>query len=132
MYVEPEPAPASKRSRAKRTPKAEVDPSQSLSVDNLPDWIRDDFDDFIIPTLLDHYGSQDDPWTLEPKKLALPSKTAGGMAADESKGSNKPKSITEVLDYLIETLIPGRPRKFTLEPKDRLVRIVCHHLACAS
>ena len=134
VYVEPEPAPPPpstlKRSRAKRTPKAEVDPSQSLSVAHLPEWIRDDLEDFILPTLLDHYGSQEDPWTLDVKQSTPPQKDGNDVqATDGNAALDKPKGLIEVLQYLIDTLVPERPHKFKLSFKDRIVRIVSRHIA---
>ena len=49
----------------KRTPKAEMDASNSLSADFLEDWIRPTFDTVLMPTVLDHYGAQEDPWTVD-------------------------------------------------------------------
>ena len=95
--------------------------------------------------MLDHYGSQDDPWLLEFKKPTQRQGSELGEVADENDEENdtgrendaseddastsaaalrKRKSIAEVLQYLIEMLMPQRPRKFKLDLKGRIVRIV--------
>ena len=62
MHIEQEPPT---KLPVKRTSKSEMDPSNSLSADHLDDWIQPTFKTVLMPTVLDHYGAQEDPWTLE-------------------------------------------------------------------
>ena len=62
VYVEEDPPT---KPPIKRTPKAEMDSSNSLSADFLEDWVRPTFDKVLMPTVLDHYGGQEDPWTVD-------------------------------------------------------------------
>jgi hypothetical protein len=54
-----------KRSRAA---KSEVDPSKSIALKNMPEWIRDELNEVtgrIIPTVIEFYGCQANPWELD-------------------------------------------------------------------
>ena len=117
VYVEREPTPPPKSSRSKRrTPKEEVNPSHSLSIDHLPEWIRGAFEDAVLPTLLDHFGAQEDPWTVDPKPPAQP--------APSQPDASTPTGLVGNLHDLITLLVPQCPRGFKLDSKDRIVRIV--------
>ncbi|ETW77430.1 hypothetical protein HETIRDRAFT_421556 [Heterobasidion irregulare TC 32-1] len=50
---------------ALRRPRSQVGPAKSLSKSQLPEWAKKHWDSKIIPTLLDFYGIQDDPWNLD-------------------------------------------------------------------
>ena len=63
-YVQPEPLP---KLKTKRTRKIDMNPEKSLSAELLEDWIRPTFDTVLMPTLLDHYGAEEDFWTLDEK-----------------------------------------------------------------
>ena len=62
IYIEEDPP---MKPPVKRTPKAEMDASNSLSADFLEDWVHPTFDKVLMPTVLDHYGGQEDPWTVD-------------------------------------------------------------------
>lgn len=59
-----------------------MDPPHSLSVSQLDDWIRESFNTIFLPTLLDHHGAQDDPWTLDLQKASKVSNIALNGNAD--------------------------------------------------
>lgn len=108
--------------RATRTPKFDVSPQKSRSIDHLPDWLREHLDKSIFPTLLDYYGSRHDPWTV---------KTAGSASSGTTSVSvlsappdQRPADMVSLLQELIDTLVPRRPQSFKLGRKDPLVRVV--------
>ena len=73
VYVQREPQA---KPKVKRTTQSMMNPNNSLSAKQSDEWIRDSFNTIFMPTLLDHYGAQDDPWTLDLQKAAKTSKAA--------------------------------------------------------
>ncbi|KAH9951836.1 hypothetical protein B0H21DRAFT_717801, partial [Amylocystis lapponica] len=51
--------------KRQRKPKAPVAPTKSLAFENLPSWIKPHFDSKLMPTILEIYGAEDDPWDLD-------------------------------------------------------------------
>lgn len=54
--------------KKKRAAKTEVPPEKSLALKHLPDWVKPGFDakeGQIIPTLVDFYGCQPNPWDID-------------------------------------------------------------------
>ena len=74
-----------------------MDPSNSLSAKQLDDWIRDTFNTIFMPTLLDYYGAQDDPWTLDLQKAAKTSKAAENENGDVRSPHLHPNSPNSLL-----------------------------------
>ena len=112
-----------------------MDPSNSLSVMQLDDWIRETFNTIFIPTLLDHYGAQEDPWTLDLQKAVKASNAAQSINADVhfflapstpalsrfEKQDNR--NLSAVSQEIVDALYP---RQFhQLSHNDLIVRIVC-------
>ena len=54
------------KQRRKRTKKTEVDPDKSRAVDQLPEWIGDEFKTVVAPSLRHHFGASFDPWEMDP------------------------------------------------------------------
>ncbi|KAI0362818.1 hypothetical protein OH77DRAFT_1585142 [Trametes cingulata] len=52
-------------SKRPRTPKNQVPPEMSRGVMGLPDWVQPTMLTKIVPSLVKHYGAQDDPWDLD-------------------------------------------------------------------
>jgi hypothetical protein len=51
-----------------RAAKSEVQPEKSKALKHMPEWIRDELSEtkgHIIPTLIDFYGCQENPWELD-------------------------------------------------------------------
>ena len=67
------------------------------------------FDSALIPTLVDYYGSQHNPFELEPKVLPKP-------------GQPKEPSIVDLMQELMNQLCPQRMYK--LDSTERFVVIV--------
>ena len=60
--------PVMKRPRATRT---ELDPEKSKALKHMPDWIREELDETkgsIIPTVIEFFGCQANPWELDYEK----------------------------------------------------------------
>lgn len=96
-----------------RTLKADMDASQSLSAEvALPDWLNTIFHASIMPTLIDHYGGQHDPWKVDPPK---------GQTGT---------SIIDLVQELVDNLCPRR--KYIVgktAPVVRIVSLSMFHLA---
>ncbi|KAI1783346.1 hypothetical protein LXA43DRAFT_1102646 [Ganoderma leucocontextum] len=114
-YVQPQPLA---KAKAKRTPKANMDPTQSLSAELLPEWIRDTFKTILMPTLLDHYGAARDPWTLEAKTLTWSKRSA---KPEPTTNAEKPRYLIDVLQEMVDSLYPREFQK--LEQTDLLIRV---------
>ncbi|KAI1785119.1 hypothetical protein LXA43DRAFT_1100679 [Ganoderma leucocontextum] len=116
VYSEPEPP---KKPKAKRTAQADMDPKLSRAGKNVPAWISDDFDNVILPTVLDHYGGQEDPWTLDTKK---PTKGKAVVASSSTSASNVDQGgLVDVLQQLINQLFPRK--HYELASSDIIVRV---------
>jgi hypothetical protein len=51
-----------------RAAKTKVDPSKSIALKNMLNWIRDELNDVtgrIIPTIIEFHGCQTNPWELD-------------------------------------------------------------------
>ena len=92
-----------------------MDPANSLSGNHLPRWIKDDFDSVIMPTVLEHYGAQQDPWKLDPQKP-----TKGKPVVPDASKSDL--SIVDVLQQLITSIFPRR--QYQLTSGDIIVKVV--------
>ena len=60
--------PIIKKPRAART---DIQPEKSKALKHMPDWIRDELDEtkgHIIPTVIEFYACQSDPWELDYEK----------------------------------------------------------------
>ncbi|KAI1786867.1 hypothetical protein LXA43DRAFT_1098816 [Ganoderma leucocontextum] len=115
VYIEPEP-PA--KPKVKRTPKAEMDPSNSLSAEHLDEWVRPTFEKILMPTVLDHYGGEQDPWTLDASTGLQGRKGKKSMAA---KPNGNSRDLVDVLQEMINSLYPLHFQE--LEFNDLLVRV---------
>ena len=69
------------------------------SFKTLPAWIKPIFTLTVIPTILNYYGAQDDPWDLNADKFS------------------------EVLQGVIDQIFPEEC--FTVDQKHQIYRIVC-------
>ncbi|KAH9948380.1 hypothetical protein B0H21DRAFT_242801 [Amylocystis lapponica] len=52
-------------SNRQRKPRTPVAPAKSLSRETLPGWIKPDFETKLLPTIIDTYGAEDNPWKLD-------------------------------------------------------------------
>ena len=80
IYIEEDPPT---KPPVKCTLKAEMDASNSLSADFLEDWVCPTFDKVLMPTVLNHYGSQEDLWTVD-LETALHGRRAEDMVRIDS------------------------------------------------
>ena len=48
-----------------RAPKTSVSTDDSRGFDALPDWVKPTIWPKIVPSLIRHFGAQDDPWDLD-------------------------------------------------------------------
>ncbi|PIL36990.1 hypothetical protein GSI_00682 [Ganoderma sinense ZZ0214-1] len=122
VHTEPEPP---QKPKAKRTTQADMDPKRSLSAKNVPPWISDDFENIIVPSLLDHYGAQSDPWTVDVKKP-----TKGKVIAASTSSSNGTLSdlgIVDILQQFIKQLFPRK--QYELTSNDIIVRVARQRVA---
>ena len=116
VYKEPE---ALRKPKAKRTKQADMDPSQSKSAETLPSWIREEFNATIIPSLVDYYGGQEDPWMLDPRK---PTKGNPVRASGAPSDQSEPLGIVDVLQEYIDQIFPRK--HYTLFTNDAITKIV--------
>lgn len=94
-----------KKKKISRTHKADMDADQSLSAEvALPGWLFAIFEASIMPTLIDHYGGQRDPWKMDPPK----GQTGTG--------------IVDLVQELVDNLCPRR--KYIVGKTCPLARIV--------
>ena len=114
VYSQPEPP---QKPKAKRTAQADMDPATSLSGNNLPRWIKDEFDSIIVPTVLEHYGAQQDPWKIDPQKATK----ANLIVADPSKSD---LSIVDIVQQLIASIFPRR--QYQLTSNDIIIKVVSY------
>lgn len=78
-----------KKAKIPRTLKVDMDAKMSLSAERaLPQWLYALLDSSIMPTLVEYYGSQQDPWTVD--------------SDDEDSG------LRALIQQLIDTLCPRR------------------------
>nr|VWP01047.1 Glycerol-1-phosphatase [Ganoderma boninense] len=118
-YIEPEP-PA--KPRIKRTPKSEMDASNSLLADHLDDWVCPTFKTILMPTVLDHYGAQEDPWTLEVEKRAKGRQTGQDQPISlPVTQPNNPQDLLSVLKDMVSSLYLYHFGE--VESNDLLVRV---------
>ncbi|OJT03663.1 hypothetical protein TRAPUB_5691 [Trametes pubescens] len=79
------------KKKISRTLKADMDVTQSLSAEvALPNWLNAVFEASIMPTLIDHYGGQRDPW-----KMDIPQGKMG-------------TSLIDLVQELVDNLCPRR------------------------
>ena len=120
VYKEPE---ARQKPKVKRTKQVDMDPSNSKSADTLPSWICEVFNDTLIPSLVDYYGAQEDPWMLDPRKPTKGNPIhASGIVSDP----DEPVGIVDVLQNYINQLFPRK--HYSLSSNDPIVKIVSSSL----
>ena len=92
-------------SKKRRRTQGEMDPSLSRTIKQLPDWVRDEFTSKIQPALRAYYGSQEDPWVMDP------------LPVDKSQ----PKFL-ELLQRIVDRVCPEQHH--TVSTSDILYKIV--------
>lgn len=116
-----------------------MDLDKSLSAKLLDDWVRPTFDTILMPTLLDHYGSEEDFWTLEDKMItkrrattqnavrafqSLTHSNSEWLGLKSADNTDK-RYLIDVLQEIIDSLYPREFRK--LDQADLLYRVVSIH-----
>lgn len=99
-----------KKAKIPRTPKANMAVDKSLSAEvALPEWLNTVLNSRIMPTLIDHYGSEKDPWTVDSE-------------SDDNSG------IRALLQQLIDEFCPRREYKVAKgSPVLSIVRYACFY-----
>lgn len=102
-----------------------MDPEDSLSGKNLPLWIKDDFTSRIMPTVLEHFGGQEDPWKLDFDK---PVKAKPVKASTSTNHPPDEIGIIDIVQKLISELLPRK--KYQLASDNIIVRVVSLDVTC--
>ncbi len=96
-----------------RKPTRDVPSDTSMSIKNLPDWIKPVWD-AVSASLCDYYGAKENPWVLDHndikvgrgkyRKNTSSQSCPGNVDEDDAKSSNA--DFLELLQFLVDKLLP--------------------------